>query len=402
MKKLLLTAGIALLVCAAYAQASASGIVIEKGAIQANPTVRFEGGAEDEALNKKILSDLTKCGWFTVVNSGESVYRVKAGGTANALTITLSNGAGTPIMSKKIAGAADVSTAAHTAVDLILQNEFNIPGICRSKLALSFAVTNRNKDIYICDFDGGNFTRVTEENGICLEPQWAPDSGSIIYSYIGPTSTVLKQRRLNATGSAKENTRILTQYTGLNAGGAVSPDGKNIALVLARSNQIDLYVRPLEGGTLKRLTNDKAVESSPCWSPDGKTLCFVSDKSGRPVLYLVDVATGSVNMISGLSGSERVSPDFASDGTLAYSAKVGSSYTLAIAKLNGNKATMQKIGNGNTTFTGENPSWAPDNRHVILSDKNAVYIVDTRLGTKRVPFTSQTQMIQPSWSKISK
>ncbi len=387
-----------------FAQTSNNnGIVIEKNAKQANPTLIFEGSASDAALNNKILSDFTLCGWFTVVKSGTPDFRAKASGSASDLTITLANSAGAPIVSRKITGAASVEEAAHNAVDAVLSNLFNIAGICRSKLAFSVAVSSRNKDIYMCDFDGSNITRMTEDGTLCLEPQWSPDAKTIIYSYIGPSYTLLKQRRLG-DGSASSNTRIISRYSGINAGGALSPDGKTLALILTQNNQVDLFVRPLEGGELKRLTNNKSVESSPCWSPDGSKICFVSDASGRPLLYLIDpVKGGDPVMISGLTGSERVAPDWSSDGRIAYCAKVGSQYQLAVAKITGNAGTMEKIGlPGKDVFPGENPSWAPDNRHIIMADSKGICIIDTRLGTKRVPFTSKSQVVQPSWSPIVK
>lgn len=387
----------------AQTKSATGNIEIVKGAKQDNPTLVFEGGSTSDALNQKLLSDFKKCGWFTVVDKGAADYRVKVSGSVENFTIDLMNDSRVSIMSKRISGASDVDTVAHNAVDAVLENQFSIPGICRTKLAFSIAVSAKNKEIYVCDFDGANPIRMTQDNAISLEPQWMPDGKSLIYSYTGSNYTALKQRRFSSAGSAKENTRIVAQYSGMNGGGAISPDGKYVAMVLSLGNRVDLYVRALEGGSLTRLTNDKAVEASPCWSPDGSKICFVSDKSGRPVLYVISAKGGAATMITGLSGSERVSPDWSSDNQLAYCAKIGGSYQLAVAKINGSAGTMKQIGvTGKDVFPGENPSWAPDNRHIIMANSGSIYIVDTRLGTKRVPFTSQSQIVQPAWSRILK
>ena len=64
-------------------------------------------------------------------------------------------------------------------------------------------------------------------------------------------------------------------------------------MILSPDHQVDLYVRPLSGNKLLRLTRGRAVEASPCWSPDGKNVCFVSDQNGRPRIYSVPVTGGT-------------------------------------------------------------------------------------------------------------
>jgi TolB protein len=202
--------------------------------------------------------------------------------------------------------------------------------------------------------------------------------------------------------------RKLTQYGGINAGGALSPDGKTLALILSRNNQVDLYTRPTEGGQLKRLTSGKAVEASPCWSPDGKKLAFVSDaKNGRPVLCVIDpfASNGKAVVISDLVGSERVSPAWSSDNRIAYCAKINRGYELRVAKLSADAASgvMEEIGlPGNNTFAGEEPSWAPDNRHVTMTIDGAIYVIDTRLGAKRKLISGQNKIGHSDWSPILK
>jgi len=195
--------------------------------------------------------------------------------------------------------------------------------------------------------------------------------------------------------------RRLSRYSGLNAGGAISPDGKYVAMVLNRDNQVDLFVREVEGKELKRITNDKSVEASPCWSPDGKTLCFVSDAAGRPLLYTVDpFGGGRPQRLAGLSGSERVTPCWGRDGKLTYSAKVGRDYIVAVARIRDGRGIMENVGPEGTTVPGEGPSWAPDGRHVAVEDHGKIYIVDTWLGKRRSIFTGSTKLGQPDWSPL--
>ena len=408
MKKIRFILTAALLLAAAlpvFAQsaATAGGIVVIANAKNANPTLIFTGGLSDQALSAKILSDFQYCGWFNVLNSGSATYHVSAKGTLQDFTVTVSNSAGVAIHSFRITDSREVDAAAHTAVDTVLNKLFGIPGICRTKIVFSAATGPKNREIYVCDFDGKNIKQITKNNTLCVEPVWAPDGKSIVYSFYGPSYTNLVQYNME-TGLS----RRLTQYGGINAGGALSPDGKNLALILSRNNQVDLFVRPTEGGSSPRqLSSGKAVEASPRWSPDGKKLCFVSDaKNGRPVLCVIDpFAGGKAVEISGLVGSERVAPSWSSDNKIAYCAKINRNYELRVAKLSadGKAGTMEEVGvAGNNTFQGEDPSWAPDNRHVTMTVNGAIYVIDTRLGAKRKLVSGSGKVGQSNWSPILK
>ena len=406
MKRIMFLLTAALLLAAAlpvFAQSAASGgIVVTADAKNANPTLVFTGGLSDQALNAKILSDFDYCGWFTVLKSGNAAYHVSAKGSLQDFTVTISNSAGVPMHSFRITDSKEVDAAAHTAVDTVLNKLFGIQGICRSKIVFSAYTSAKNREIFICDFDGKNIKPLTQNNTLCVEPVWAPDGKSVVFSYYGPSYTNLVQYDLE-TGLS----RRLTKYGGINAGGSLSPDGKTLAMILSRNNKVDLYTRPTEGAELKQLTSGKPVEASPRWSSDGKKLCFVSDaKNGRPVLCVIDpFAGGKATEISGLVGSERVAPSWSSDNRIAYCARINRNYELRVAKLSadGKSGVMEEIGvEGKNTFRGEDPSWAPDNRHVTMTVNGAIYVIDTRLGAKRKLVSGSGKVGQSNWSPILK
>ena len=407
MKRILFLLTVVILLAAAlplFAQNTASGgIVVTANAKNANPTLVFTSGLSDQALSAKILSDFQNCGWFTVLKSGSAAYQVSAKGTLQNFTVTVTNSAGVPVCNPfNVSNSKDVNSAAHMTVDTILNRIFGIRGICRSKIVFSVATSAKNREIFICDFDGTNITQITKHNTLCVNPVWAPDGKSVLYSYYEGFLTNLVQHNLEL------GPRRLTRDGGIDGIGSLSPDGKTLAMILTRNKQVDLYVRPTEGDNskLKRLTNGKALESGPCWSPDGKKLCFVSDaKNGRPVLCVIDpVAGGNPTEISGLVGSERLSPSWSVDNKLAYCARINRNYELRVAKLSadGKSGVMEEIGvAGNDTFRGEDPSWAPDGRHVTLTMDNAIYVIDTRLGAKRLLVTGSGKKVgQSNWSPI--
>ena len=388
----------------AFAQGASGSIVVTAETKNANPTLIFTGGLSDQALSAKILSDFRHCDWFDVRESGTAAYHVSARGNLQDFTVLISNSAGVAMHQPiHFTGSKDVDAAAHKAVDAVLNTLFGIPGICRSKIVFSAYTNAKNREIYVCEFDGSNITRLTTLDTLCVHPVWAPDGKSVIFSFYEGNSVNLVQHDF------ERGDRRLTRKGGVNGIGSLSPDGRKLATILARGNQVDLYVRPTESDDSKfvRLTSGKSLEASPCWSPDGRKLCFVSDgKNGRPGLFMIDpVAGGKPVEISGLVGSERVAPSWSADNRIAYCAKVGGVYELRVAKLSADckSGDMEKIGvPGKDTFQGEDPSWAPDNRHVVLTMSDGIYMVDTRLGTKFKLVSGSRKLGQSKWSPILK
>ncbi len=82
---------------------------------------------------------------------------------------------------------------------------------------------------------------------------------------------------------------------------ALSPDGSRVAFISNREERenIDVYVKPVGGGAVVRLTTHPAVECSPAWSPDGRWIAFLRAARGS------FQAPSDVVMIPASGGPER-------------------------------------------------------------------------------------------------
>lgn len=80
----------------------------------------------------------------------------------------------------------------------------------------------------------------------------------------------------------------LTTDTGEQSRPAWSPDGKNLAFVWQKENDIErhIYIREVGSESLLRLSNLPCNEYSPVWSPDGKQIAFLASSNTGLGLYV--------------------------------------------------------------------------------------------------------------------
>ncbi|MDD2478692.1 MAG: hypothetical protein PHS31_02240 [Victivallaceae bacterium] len=370
----------------------------EPGNITRNPVVIYEGVKGGEGpLSETVLGFLRACGWFDIRPSGAADYHISGEVKAGNLELRIKSAeTGAGLALHTIYDGQETNRAvSKKIVDAILNRLFKVR-MCASKIAFCADTAPGVRNIFTCDIDGGNVEAITKHNTLAVEPGWAPDSKSVIYSLYGPSYIDVVQTNLRPL-----KTRRLVSYPGLNSSASISPNGKYLALIMSFDRKVDLYVKELETEKRIRLTNSYAVEASPSWNPGGGSLCFVSDLDGRPKLYKIDVNSKQIVPLPTL-GSEAVSPDWNGEDVIAYSTRMGN-YTLSILNMGNTSPApsgiLIKVGGD-----WEAPSWAPDNRHLICSRKlngrSELYLVDSWTGNYRKLMNFKYNQSTPAWSKI--
>ncbi len=87
----------------------------------------------------------------------------------------------------------------------------------------------------------------------------------------------------------------------------VSPDGTRVAFTLrttdlaANRGRRDVYLAPLDGGELRRLTSSEADDWQPCWGPGGRVLYFLSTRSGAAQVWRLALDGGEAEQLTRLA-----------------------------------------------------------------------------------------------------
>ena len=338
--------------------------------------LRTAGDAASQTFLQTLEKDLRLSVWFEPVRgNGE----IRVNGTVSPAGGTLKVGAQVVRLSDQailLSRNYNIETAqarrmAHQVADDIVEAVTGRKGMASMRIVL---VGNRTgkKELYLCDSDGAGVRQLTGERKVVVGPNWGPDGKSIVYtSYLRDFPDVY---RIDLTRNSRD---LVANYGGLNTGAAVSPDGKDVALILSKDGNPELYIKNLRSGKLTRLTATlRATEASPSWSPDGRHLVYVSDTTGKPQLYIIPREGGAPVRLS-RSGTENVAPDWGPNGLIACSSRIGGRYAIAVIQPVGGE-TVYLPGDG---ADYEDPSWAPDGRHIVaartVNYQSALYLLDT-------------------------
>jgi len=163
-------------------------------------------------------------------------------------------------------------------------------------------------EIFTCDLDGKNLTRLTTSPGYDAEATVSPKGDRMVFTSSRDGDLDLYTMALDG-----RDVKRLTDAVGYDGGAVWSPDGKQIAWRaqhpeddagkadfrgllargLVRPNKLDLWVMDADGGNKRRVTALGKASFGPFFAPDGKQLIFstnVADPKGRSFdLHLVQL-----------------------------------------------------------------------------------------------------------------
>jgi len=277
----------------------------------------------------------------------------------------------------------------HAFADDIVSAITQSKGIAQTKIAFKND-TGPTSEIFIADFDGHNAQAVTKDSTIVAAPCWVPGRMALYYTSYKLNNPDIFYHDLS-TGSRK----AIANYSGLNTSAAVSPDGKRVAMILSKGGSPDVYVCDADGTNLKRLTNTREDESSPCWSPDGHWICFAAKIKERRSLCKIPASGGEVQRIPTTGVLNPTEPDWSPDGkTIVFTAMMGG-FEVCTVPASGGQVTQ--------LTAGEDPCWAPNSRTIIFARRTGGHrvlaLIDERTKQSKDISRLPGSNSQPSWAR---
>jgi TolB protein len=351
-------------------------------------------GVNGQLFVQTLKRDLELSGWFKLSSGND--------GTISVVGALIETGSGVQSSCKvawpgknlnwarTAASSTEVRQAAHALADEMVEQIKKEKGIASTRIVFINRRGSNNGDVYVCDADGGGMYQVTHDSAGVIGPQWGVNRNDLIYTSLKPGYPMLMRQTIGG------GRKTLANFKGLNTGGAFSPDGRRIALILSYQGNAELYVLDLGTSKVARMTNTPlGAESSPCWAPDGRSIIYVSDTAKSPQLYVVDVESRVSKRLT-LKGSQNVNPSWSSKGKICYATLRGGTFQIAMMNPAGDASSEIVPGQPEGC---EDPSWALDGRHIICSARNTLYILDT-LGDPAVRLINASgNWRSPDWSK---
>ncbi len=382
-----------------------------KGADANKQTISLAGMGSDGSQQAReflqiLKGDLVRSGWFVPVETPSASVvlegAVQGGGSLSArATVKWLNGM-RQLGWQKSVSHAQIRDAAHAFCDQLVAAVAEKKPMASSKILL-VGRRGGGTEVYKCDADGGRLEQLTSDGKLCLSPTWVPGRNAFLYtSWLAGPPAVYK------VDLGTKRREPLASYPGMNNGAVIAPSGSIMALVLSRSGGVDLYVQNLMTRKLTRLTtSNKVNESSPTWSPDGDSLAYISDEGRVPRLYIMGVGSRQGRRATYYSGvTECAAPEWGDNGQIAFCGRSAGRYRIYILDPAADPRTSapQAVSPADGADY-EDPSWAPDGRHVVCTRtagfKRSLVVLDT-LGDDPQPLIAVSgDWYLPHWSKTN-
>ena len=248
----------------------------------------------------------------------------------------------------------------------------NLPPPCTSCKIVFVSDRDGNDEIYSCNADGSNVTRLTNDPAADGQPAWSPDGTRIVFVR-GFDLWIM-----NADGSNAVQ-RTFTQDAD---NPAWSPDGTRIAFTNYSYNSV--FLMNLASGAVSPLPNTEgsSVVPDPDWSPDGTKIAFESDRLRWD--FRSDIFTISPNG-SGLTfilygDDDYWRPSWSPDGTRlsvtinnVISGTTGNTDgSIGVMNLNSTGLRIIRSGLLIETFIGTRTSWSPDGTGIAYTENKTI------------------------------
>lgn len=347
-------------------------------------------GQNGAGITKHLQDALAESRSFRLMNGGAGLPIVTGAVAPGFVEGKLLEPSGKPIFTRRYESGNPRMDARRFADDVTLRLTKR-RGIASSQIAFVAPRSGQKPEICLCDADGKNLRQLTKDGRGNRAPSISADGSRILYTATGNGQATLLLYNL-VDGSLSPMTQSPAAY----AVGALSPDGRQVAMTAGPTAQnSDLFIIDTKSGKSDRITATPNAERSPTWSPDGESIIFsASDATGQTSLFQIGTGRKAIAkpVITGLVNADN--PDWSPDGQrVAFNALDPSTRQAAVFVLELSSGQVRKLA------AGTEPAWGADSRHLVYVGTGGLHLADAFSGQSRHIVGNMGQITNPTWTR---
>ncbi len=265
-------------------------------------------------------------------------------------------------------------------------------------IAESGGALKRIKRVAVIDFDGENLQYLTSGKDLVLTPIFLKQRNEILFvRFFNEKPQIysidLQSKLLRKIGGFQETTF---------APSANQRDSDIIALSIIDNGNSNIYEMNLSSNNSRKLTNTKAIDTTPSYSPDGRYITFSSDKTGVEQIYIMNNDGKDIAKLTN-DKAKYSKPVWSPDGKfIAFTKMKAGQFSIGIIDIDGRNEKTITSG-----YLVEGAKWSPNSRYLIYSKKTGpygkdsipkLYLTDTLTGFERkIPTPENEGASDPDW-----